>query len=375
MILEVAGTNTWNKGAELMLVAIRRHFLEKPRDVELAVGLDFGDRRARLRHGLLAHVDVRSVGRSRVGLRLLPARLRGALGVVKDADLDGVLDASGFAFGDQHPPERAEQFAEHLERIRKRRAPVVLMPQALGPFEKPRAREAFRRITACAELVYARDRISLDHARAAAADAGRIRSCPDFTNLVKPVLLARDPDRRRLCIVPNQRMIEKAAGERERDAYLPMLTELVRLSRELGFDPFLLLHGEDDAELLDHLQRRVREPLAVVREPDPVEIKRLIGESHGLVASRFHALASALSQGVPCLGTSWSHKYEMLFEDYGCAEALLKVDSNAALLSEKLDRVFGSGRSAIEATLAERGRVIEARVRAMWAEVDATVGV
>ena len=36
MIIEVTGTNTQNKGAELMLMVIREHFAEFP-DVQLAV--------------------------------------------------------------------------------------------------------------------------------------------------------------------------------------------------------------------------------------------------------------------------------------------------------------------------------------------------
>ena len=49
MIIEITGVNTWNKGAELMLVAIRDRFARLYPDVKLVVDMWFGSYEERAR--------------------------------------------------------------------------------------------------------------------------------------------------------------------------------------------------------------------------------------------------------------------------------------------------------------------------------------
>lgn len=371
MTIEVTGVNTWNKGAELMLVAVREHVRRRWPGARLVVDPGFGPYADRARHGLWLRPAFRKTGRSRLAFGLMPPSFRRLAGLVAPDEVDVLLDASGFAFGDQHPQERAVAFAAQVEAARAAGQRVVVLPQAFGPFTNPVGRDAFARIVRAADLVFARDEVSLGHARGAAGEAPHLRLAPDFTNLVKPAPL---PEEDVAWIVPNERMIEKAASRAEADAYLPLLAACVREVERAGLRPRVLIHGRDDAALAGGLARLVGYDLDVVREEDAVEIKRRLGSGRLVVASRFHALVSALAQGVPSIATSWSHKYEMLFADYGCAGLILPVEASEEEARTAVARTTGPGRASLVAALEERGAGLLAQSRAMWDEVDAVLG-
>ena len=369
MIAEVTGTNTQNKGAELMLVAIREHFDDRP-DVRLAVNQFFGSYQERAAYGLLQKVALNGWGRSRVAAALMPDEFRRSFGLVRENDVDAVIDASGFAFGDQHPPERTIQFADRVEAAKRAGKPVILLPQALGPFTRPSIREAFVRVVDAADLVFARDDVSMAHTREATGDPPHLKQAPDFTNLVKPDCTTDSDAADRATIVPNQRMIEKAETEDEASAYVPFMGRCIEAVTEVGLEPVLLLHEEEDDELASEIREYVECNVPIRQKTDPLILKRFLGESHLVVASRFHALVGALSQGVPAIGTSWSHKYEMLFEEYGCSDMLLSVTSEEERVRDCVAAATGPQRSKLTGQIREAGKKLEQETRTMWEQVD-----
>jgi len=111
-----------------------------------------------------------------------------------------------------------------------------------------------------------------------------------------------------------------------------------------------------------------------VQEADPVEIKRLLGRSRLVIGSRFHALVSALSQGVPCIATSWSHKYEMLFKDYACEEMVLPVPSTVDQIRTCVDQAIGAARPDLVARIKQSAERLVHQVHGMWERVDRELG-
>lgn len=369
MIIEVTGTFTRNKGAELMLVAIREHFAGRS-SIRLAVNQFFGTYAERAKYGLLQKMDLDGWGRSRAAIALMPDEFRRSFGLVREDDVDVVLDASGFAFGDQHPPERTIQFAERVEAAKRAGKNVILLPQALGPFKKSATRDAFARIVDAADLVFARDDCSMEYAKNASGNPDHLRSAPDFTNLVKPDLTTDSDTSDRATIVPNQRMIDKAETKEDAAAYVPFIARCIRIVEEAGLNPMLLLHGRDDRELVRSILEEVGHEVPLHEEADPVALKRFLGESHLVVGSRFHALAGALSQGVPAIGTSWSHKYEMLFEEYGCSEMLLSIQSDEKHVQDCVRAAAGEQRTELADRIREAGVQLEGETTEMWQQVD-----
>lgn len=369
-MIEITGTNTGNKGAELMLCAILEKLrAERPGwkfSADSSLGSDFEHARYELYH----QFDIRRPGRSWLAMQFMPKSFRVAAGLANASDTHVVIDASGFAFGLPHPLDRIRKFAEHAERAAGAGKPVILMPQAFGRMDEPAYADCMRRIARAARLIFAREPVSLEFARAAAGPyASKIELAPDFTNLLSVLPQSKVGELDRVCIVPNVRMHTDARSPDDAKRYLPMLVEACRAARAAGSRPVVLVHDSGDHDLAEQLVRLYDGGLEVVAPQSPLDIKREIGRSRMVVASRFHALVSALAQGVPVIATSWSHKYEQLLADYGCEDMLLKSTDNVSLQEEMLKRGLGEGRNELLATIQERGRALRVQTEGMWMQV------
>jgi polysaccharide pyruvyl transferase WcaK-like protein len=373
MIVEIRGTNTRNKGAELMLRAIVR---ELESDHQVAVEPRVGSFEERARMGLLQKVPN---GRGPVGwmataargvLRRVRPNASSQYGLVFESDVRAVLDASGFAYSDQFDLHRSLVAADRAEQAKRRGKRLVLLPQAFGPFASASRREAFCRLADNADLVYARDRVSLEHVLSSGSRTDHVRLAPDFTCLLDGELPpgCQLPDRLAL-VVPSERLLTATTAE-IRDTYLPFLTSAVDLLRSADFDVRLLQHERGDAGVIDALQSRLRAPAPLIAFESALNLKGIIGRASLVVGSRFHALVSALSQGVPALGLGWSHKYEMLFADYGCADHVVDPTMTSAELSEHLTLLTEEqSRTKTIDLLRQHAGAERDRTRAMWSEV------
>ena len=171
-------------------------------------------------------------------------------------------------------------------------------------------------------------------------------------------------------------MIQKTKGA-EREYYLPFLATCIRKLTSRACEPAFLLHeSQADEAVVDRIQQVAGGGLPVVRDSDPQVLKGILGRAFLVIGSRYHALVAALSQGVPCVATGWSHKYQALLEDYGCPDLLLPVSTPEAQVCEVLERLTDDqARAALTARLAQAAREQKQRTREMWAEVDRVLGI
>ncbi len=293
-------------------------------------------------------------------------------GVVLDKEVDVVIDAAGFAYSDQWGDDPSIELAQSVKTWKKNGTRVILLPQALGPFTTEKIQAAMKTVAENVDLIFPRERVSYELLTDLTGERANIRQAPDFTNLISGVIPADfDAEQNRFCIVPNCRMLDKT-DQQTRDAYLPFLITCTRYLLEKGAKPFVLVHeGKGDLALAEKLSSAVG-GIPIVRESGPLEIKGILGACSGTLGSRFHGLVSALSQGVPALATGWSHKYQMLFEDYGFPEGLVQVTSDEAEIKRKLDLVTDES-ARIAALIQTRTAELKQQSEQMWQQVFATI--
>lgn len=97
-----------------------------------------------------------------------------------------------------------------------------------------------------------------------------------------------------------------------------------------------------------------------------LEVKGLIANSYMVISSRFHGVASALNSAVPCLATSWSHKYEMRFKDFGQENCVLDLQNFPLTLGQIRPFLDSETNHQIREQLIGAKRKITLETNAMW---------
>ena len=381
MLLEVHGGGFGNKGAQLMLLTVLNRFRGTGAQFFMSPAAHLSSD-ALAEYGLLRHFPY-PVAR---GGRLFPPRFAAnlalasavprsvcdRLGVVRYQDSDGLLDISGIRFGDASSDTAGTNFIRLARYYRRRSKPVILLPQMLGPFQKPRSAELFRRLLVEATLVFARDRQSYDHARGLVGADPKLKLAPDITVFCE-VPQSQGREDAYGCIVPNARMLDRGQAAWG-STYADLLVAAAQTMIEAGLRPIVLVHsveGSEDNPLAAQVVRRVGPERCEMRiADDPLETKAFIGNAKLIVASRYHSIVSALSSGVPAIVMGWAHKYDTLLQEFGVPELqqspgdgreqLCKLVANVASDSEnqRLRGIIRKSREALMAPHEEMWRLV-----------------
>lgn len=264
---------------------------------------------------------------------------------------DAVVDAHGFAFGDDWGTSAVQLAREWCHYCVKAGKPFFFMPQSWGSFQKTGFAEPLREMLTDASLFYARDRISQRHlAEVLGRRTADVPLAPDialrFEGAPLPVgasLLELAGVKLRagipvIGITPNLRVYERTEGAGGENAYLRSLVRLCdnlvsRLSAQVViFSTDLSPYPEDrldDRYLCGMIRASVKDArtcISLQGYHSAEEIKSVVGNCDILIGSRFHALVFALSQSVPCLALGWSHKYRELLAQFGMEEYVCEHD-------------------------------------------------
>jgi len=380
MYIEIKGVQFVNKGAELMLASVVERIKAYWPDAEIVLeGNPFSPYKSRAKLGAFQKLSLR---KNILDLNFiaywLPMSVRRYLrkwGIVTEADINVVLDAAGFAYGDQWGALKITHLGGELSRYEKSGCKYIFLPQALGPFTREKDRTTLKLSLPKAALICAREKDSFENIRGLIGDAENLVQMPDFTNAVNGIV----PDywsngEQKVCFIPNSNMIGvKNQNNNWKRNYIAIMKLLITYVKTQGLTPVLLNHeGEGDRDICNQLNTFFDNSLEVIEESHPLKVKGIIGASKAIVCSRFHGCVSALSQGIPNLGTSWSHKYEQLFNEYGVPELLIDPLADDESLNSLMDKVLNDNEtyvSVINSKAAQYKDVTEN----MWQKVVSVV--
>lgn len=376
LTIEIQKAGFINKGAELMLLSAVDKLRERYPNIRLTMettnkhGEQPYARVLELNIFPKAHLTIKKKDLSSL-FNYVPSRILERYGLVKDNEVDILLDAAGFAYSSQWGDIHVTHLLNKIQKLKRNNAKIILMPQAFGPFRSQRIKKDMYKVLSLVDAAFVRDSISYDNLvklNRGKKEFDNIFIFPDFTNLVTPIVPNYiNGDDKTVCVVPNKRMIDM--NTTNTGEYNALINRIIGKCIALGVKPFILVHEKNDRDLADNLTRGYSN-VPIIVEDNPLVIKGIISKSAALIGSRYHSLVSGLSQGIPSIGTGWSHKYNELFRDYAFSEGLINLDISDRDLDELLYKILDPTYSkVISTTLNKEAKKQRILSEEMWEKV------
>ncbi|MEY8861414.1 polysaccharide pyruvyl transferase family protein [Tenacibaculum singaporense] len=371
MIIEIYGARFVNKGAEMMLYAIVNKIREQYPDTKFVLSCSSKSEFNLLtQKGFLKRITYRKhlLDLGDLG-RFIPKSIRQKNNIVLESEIDIFFEASGFAYGDQWTYRMANYVANKFEKFKKNKTKLVVMPQALGPFNNQLNNQHTTRFLNLADYVFVRDKQSLEYVKGLDIKHSNVKLMPDFTMLLKPqidekYLQLKD----KVLIVPNKKVITTSKLSNIEKLYSEMLKEIILRLKAKGLEAAFLIHeGIGDYQVAEIVNAKLPNPIEIVWEKDIYKLKGIISQGKALIGSRFHSLVSSLSQAIPSIAIGWSHKYQMLFEDFNSEKNIFKVDDKKEVYLNKVDEFFTDNKLLSEKeNLLNQSAVQKEKIDKMW---------
>ena len=215
---------------------------------------------------------------------------------------------------------------------------IIKVSQALGPFNNPINRTLAKILLPRVDLIGARGAKTADHLRSLGLTNFAIYPDVAFTLQLDDVrqevldryVFPKSP-KGVIGVSPSQVVYGKCL--RRKIDYVRIIAAFIDRLVSEDYTVVLLPHSaregtlktrNNDLPISQIIFSRLAHPekVAFVREElTPSELRVLIGRLDFLVASRFHAMISALAMNVPMLVFGWSHKYSEVLEGFNMQSA------------------------------------------------------
>lgn len=377
MKILLSGVQTTNKGAELMLYAILQEIERIFPEAKVYLSP------SRIKQGLHyieTNIDFRIWPFFKFDSKLRLERIFEILNlpysllphIFSLRDFTYHLDGSGFAYSDQFniTPKSIHRLERFLGSLTKSNCKNIFLPQAFGPAEHSNTKEVLSIISRNSSIIMPRERISYNYLKdSKVVDMNKVIIYTDFTSLVEGKFPAKYENLRDgICIIPNYKMIEK--GVMTYDDYIFLLTSIIKSVNKSGHSIYLLNHeGKNDEKLAYRCQQSIGSGVEVVTGLNALEVKGLIASAYLVITSRFHGLASSLNSCVPALATSWSHKYEELYRDYGLEGFILPIENQEIAIEKIMDLLDVDENNRIRKHLEQQVPKIKEQTRKMWNDI------
>ncbi len=286
--------------------------------------------------------------------------------IVKDAKY--FIDASGFLFSDQFNLKREnyQYWFKQLAKYKEQGTKIIFLPQAFGPIENKYTKDIIDVICEKADLIFAREKVSLDYLKQIKQTKDNVLMYPDFTSLIDGIIPSKYSYLSNgICIIPNAKMVSQGIVTIEE--YINILTQIINQTTSTKHKTYLLNHeGIGDEDIIAKCKQYLGKDIEIVTGLNALEVKGMISSSYLCVSSRFHGVASALNSGVPCLATSWSHKYEELFKLYQQTDCILNTKDLNSIKNKITEYIDERNNLFIRQAITKILPTIKTQSKEMW---------
>ena len=307
--VEIKGIGYPNKGADLLLNSV----LEKTKEMNFHVCMEpYSPYENKVNYPIWTKTSIYKFGINLLfPLNLLPSYITSRLGFVKPKKVNLILDASGFAYGDDWPSSLAKSRLLY----EKTTARIVLLPQSLGPFTKKSSIKVAKKIARKAHYIFSREEVGKVNFEKITGKT--IKTCPDITFDYNPILNKTERTKKTgVLIIPNFQ-VKKREGSKYITNMVKTITYILKTSKNVK----LLNHeGLKDQIICEKIQEiifnQMNVKLDILNPENGVKAKLLISTADLVITSRYHGLISALIQQVPVGCYGWSFKYDAILSRF-----------------------------------------------------------
>jgi len=388
----VVGGEFSNKGAELMIHSVKDQVSRYFPNAELYLSPTLASKEKVQTSGYqslnfpLFHFGYQKPSTFNLSLKY-PFLMKTYLGIKKGIsfsgevslkDIDVVFDISGYAFAEKWGMKPVTNLLSLIEEVKKNGTKYIFLPQAFGPFSASQI-PVIEKCIESADLLVARDKSSYDHLKAV-TDSPKIKQHPDITlSFSSPLKKEQEADEKAYCcIIPNVRMLDKT-GETWKAEYISFLLDSIHyILANSTLDIKIVNHSaSDDLQVVHTLHDSFKDNPRVSKflELDPILLKLVLSKSRFNVASRFHAVASSLSKSVPCIMTSWSHKYQELAGEFNVRRFCLGQPDKDAMRVLLQELISPDGNLSIRNQLLGINKEVEEKNMNMWIQIRGVVDI
>lgn len=233
---------------------------------------------------------------------------------------DAIIDTgAGDSFTDIYGPKRLAIMAYARVVARQAGVPVIFAPQTIGPFSTFWGRLVARRSLKTAQVVMARDSVSMKFS----AEMGRPVDC-----LATDVAFALP--RPAATIEPKTDVVLNVSGLLwHSDAHLPhdkyrlvtrdVIDRLLADGRKVTLMAHVLDNdsADNDVNVMHELCAQYEGRIDVFTPADLEDVRQFIAGCNIVIGARMHACLNALSLGIPAIPLAYSRKFAPLLEDIG----------------------------------------------------------
>ncbi|MCC2606089.1 polysaccharide pyruvyl transferase family protein [Planctobacterium marinum] len=238
---------------------------------------------------------------------------------------DLLMDISGFGLSSVFEAQRIAQYLLDLALAKRKKVPVVLMPQSFGPFNFSGVSKILFNLFAPTLIkypkrIFAREMDGIKHLQ-------NLAPLQSVSKSVDLVLQSEEIDAKRVfkqppvfdfkandasvAVVPNQKVkLHGSANSVEQ-----MFSDLIQRLLDKGKTVYLLRHSFEDKTFIDTLKSRFAENdkvISLVEDMNALQLEHIIAQMQYIIASRYHAVVHAYRQNIPCLVLGWAVKYQEL---------------------------------------------------------------